>query len=275
VGKPDDPEASVPSVRSGDVDLHYQVRGCGPRLLFILGSGTTLEGSEALLSPFARSFEVAAADHRGLGRSGPVTAPYDMARCAGDAISVLDDLGWSTARVVGISFGGMVAMELAVTVPDRVERLALLCSSAGGSGGSSYPLHELEELTPDEQARVRRQLLDTRFDDQWLASHPGDRALVGFLADSGPPPTGDTALGRRRQFAARAGHDVWDRLPAIACPTLVAAGRFDGIAPLANSVAIASAVSAAELQVFDGGHAFVAQDPDALPAIIGFLSAEA
>ena len=55
--------------------------------------------------------------------------------------------------------------------PERVVRLALLCTSPGGEGGS-YPLHELEDLSDAEVASVRRRLLDTRFDDAWLAGHP-------------------------------------------------------------------------------------------------------
>ena len=58
----------------------------------------------------------------------------------------------------------------------------------------------------------------------------------------------------------------------ITCPTFVAAGRFDGIAPLANSEAIASRVPGATLHVYEGGHAFFAQDPRALPEVIDFLA---
>jgi 3-oxoadipate enol-lactonase len=65
---------------------------------------------------------------------------------------------------------------------------------------------------------------------------------------------------------------VWDRLPAITCPTLVAAGRHDGLAPVANSEAIASRIAGAELRVYDGGHAFFVQDPAALPALVDFVA---
>jgi 3-oxoadipate enol-lactonase len=67
---------------------------------------------------------------------------------------------------------------------------------------------------------------------------------------------------------------VWDRLGAIACPTLVAGGRYDPIAPMANSAAIASRIAGAELRAYDGGHAFFVQDRAALPDIISFLTAE-
>ena len=76
------------------------------------------------------------------------------------------------------------------------------------------------------------------------------------------------------QLQARKGHDVYERLPRISCPTLVASGRSDGIAPAANGAAIASQIPHAELRLFDGGHLFFLQDPTALPEIIAFLRAD-
>jgi 3-oxoadipate enol-lactonase len=119
-------------------------------------------------------------DQRGLGLTGLPSSLEDftMASYAADGAALLDHAGWPTAPVFGISFGGMVAQEFAVTWPSRVERLALLCTSPGGEGGSSYPLHELDSLAPDERACVWLSNLDTRFSPQWLSSHPGDEALV-------------------------------------------------------------------------------------------------
>src|ERR1700729_203425 len=109
---------SVVSVQGNDV--YYEIRGEGPRLLFVNGSGTTLDDARILVDLFAPRFEVLAFDYRGLGRSSAVTAPYGMAACAGDGLAVLDAAGWASTRMVGISFGGMVAQELAVTAPGRV-----------------------------------------------------------------------------------------------------------------------------------------------------------
>ena len=66
-------------------------------------------------------------------------------------------------------------------------------------------------------------------------------------------------------------HDVTDRLGAVTCPTLVASGRYDGIAPPANGEAIAARVRGAQFRVYEGGHTFFAQDPAALPDVIAFL----
>jgi 3-oxoadipate enol-lactonase len=68
---------------------------------------------------------------------------------------------------------------------------------------------------------------------------------------------------------------VTDRLGVISCPTLVASGRYDGIAPVANGEAIATRVPDATLRVYEGGHAFFVQDRSALPEILDFLGAGA
>ncbi len=67
------------------------------------------------------------------------------------------------------------------------------------------------------------------------------------------------------------GHDVWDRLGVITCPTLVASGRYDGIAPVENGRAIASRIRRAEFRGYDGGHAFLFQDPAAMTELVTFL----
>jgi pimeloyl-ACP methyl ester carboxylesterase len=258
------------------IELAYVRSGAGPPLLFVGGSGQTLASSEPMVQPFAASFDVVIYDQRGLGATSKPPGPYTMADYAADAAGLLDHLGWASARVAGVSFGGMVAQELAVTWPDRVERLALLCTSSGGAGGSSFPLHELESLAPDERARRAIELLDTRFTSSWLDDHPGDRALADFMIQRESVTTSaEERRGMSEQLRARSGHDVFERLPLITCPTLVACGRYDGIAPPANGAAIATRIPHAEQRLYEGGHAFFAQDPAAYPDVIAFLGAAA
>src|SRR4051794_12249987 len=164
--------------------LHSERRGEGPRLLFLNGSGATLVTSAPLIDAFVGHFDVLAFDQRGIGASldeGADLAPYAMADLAADAAGLLDDAGWETARVFGVSFGGMVAQELAVTRPERIERLGLFCTSPGGAGGSSHPLHELADLDPDERVARSVAVLDRRFSPEWLADHHLDRAIVDMF----------------------------------------------------------------------------------------------
>ncbi|MDQ1459287.1 MAG: hypothetical protein QOI08_771 [Actinomycetota bacterium] len=271
-----DNDSAIPTISANGIDLYYERRGVGPRLLFLNGSGSTLASSSLLVDPFAARFDVVAHDQRGLGNTEIPTGPYTMGDYAADAIALLDAVGWDRCRVVGVSFGGMVAQELAVTAPERVERLALCCTSPGGAGGASYPLHELASLPVAERAEIGTRLLDTRFDREWLASHPGDRGLAEMMAArrADADKNADELRGETEQLRARAGHDVCDRLRLVSAPTLIAGGRYDGIAPVANAEAIATRVPHAELRLYEGGHAFFAQDPKALPEILDFLADE-
>jgi 3-oxoadipate enol-lactonase len=262
----------VPETGRGELRIYYERRGSGDPLLFLNGSGATLAASGLLIDLFTDRFDVVAHDQRGLGRTSVPPGPYSMAQYAADAVAVLDAVGWPTARVVGISFGGMVAQELATTYPDRVERLALVCTSPGGAS-PSYPLHELAGLSAAERAARRPLLVDTRFTPDWLATHPGDQRLAEMMANrSGEESVGMQARGEWEQLLARSRHDVADRLGAITSPTLVASGRYDGIAPVANGEAIATRIPQAELRIYEGGHAFFVQDRTALPQILDFLA---
>ena len=115
-------------------------------------------------------------------------------------------------------------------------------------------------------------LLDTRFTPQYLANNPADQPLASMLAARSPgTKSAEQRLGEREQLLARRAHDVMDRLPNITCPTLVTAGRYDGIAPLANSEAIVSRIPHSELRVYEGGHIFFVQDRRAITEILDFL----
>jgi 3-oxoadipate enol-lactonase len=263
----------VPVDHVNGVELYWEHRGSGPRLLFCNGSGTTLQTVRPLLDLFADKFDLLAWDYRGVGRSVPLTGPYAMADLAADAAGLLEIGGWDTCRVLGVSFGGMVAQEFAVTNPERVERLALACTSAGGGGGSSYPLQQLQGRPPEERAAAELTLADSRWDERWLEAHPGDRALAERLTAAQDQEDPAAVRAHQAQLEARAGHDVWDRLDAIACPTLVGYGDYDRIAPAQNSIAIASRVRETELRGYEGGHLFFFQDPAALPEFEAFLQA--
>jgi 3-oxoadipate enol-lactonase len=268
-----DNDSRIPKTTANGIGLYYERSGSGARLLFLNGSGSTLATSALLIAPFAARFDVVAYDQRGLGRTDTPPGPYAMTDYAADALALLDIVGWDSCRVVGVSFGGMVAQELAVTAPERVERLALCCTSPGGVGGASYPLQELAALPVDERAAVGTRLLDTRFDAEWFASHPTDRGLAEMMAARrGGTKTDEQLRGEVEQLGARARHDVCNRLHLVSCPTLVACGRFDGIAPVRNSEAIAARVANADLRFYEGGHAFFAQDARALPEILDFLA---
>jgi 3-oxoadipate enol-lactonase len=265
----------MPMASLGRIELYHERAGSGAPLLYISGTGADLRVKPNMMDgPLPRAFDVLAYDQRGLGRSAKPDVDYSMADYADDAAALMDFVGWSSARVLGVSFGGMVAQELVLRHPAKVERLVLACTSPGGAGGASYPFHEIPHLKGAERAKHLIPISDTRRDATWQASNAETFAL--FVAEaSAPDPYAaepGRAMGARRQLEARAGHDTWDRLGHIACPVLIAAGRHDGIALPQTQERMARRIKGAELQFFEGGHLFMLQDRAALPAITAFLN---
>ena len=263
----------MPKVTANGLDIHYERVGEGPRLLFISGTGGDLRVRPNMLDgPFARAFDLVAYDQRGLGQTEKPDRPYSMADYADDAAGLMDALGWEDALVIGVSFGGMVAQNLVVRHPHRVRRLVLACTSPGGAGGSSFPFHEIGHLRGEARARHLLPVNDTRLDAAWAEAHP-ERHAEAIAQSATDPFAGEPGreMGARRQIEARAGHDVWEALPAVRTPVLIAAGRFDGIAPPLSQLNLALALRGSVLRFFDGGHMFMLQDRAAVPAMIDFL----
>jgi 3-oxoadipate enol-lactonase len=264
-------------VNIGAVELYYEWAGTAQqdRVLYISGTGADLRVRPGPFeSPWAPPFHLLAYDQRGLGQSSVPPGPYTMADFADDAAGLLGAVGWVDAAVVGVSFGGMVAQELALRHPGRVTRLVLACTSSGGAGGASYPLHELAELSLEERIVRSLELADQRMDGPWRAAHAAawEGAAAAFRARA-PVGAGEPGreVGGRWQLEARRGHDTWDRLGAISCPTLVCGGRYDGIAPPENLERLTAAIPGATLEMFEGGHLFLLQDRKAYATVVSFL----
>lgn len=263
----------MPFAAIDGLDFWFERAGQGEPLLFISGTGGDLRNRPNQLDgPFPKAFDMLAYDQRGLGRSAKPDTAYSMAQYADDAAAMIESQGWASAHVVGVSFGGMVAQELALRHPQRVRRLVLACTSAGGAGGASFPFHEIEHLTGEDRARFLTPISDTRRNDAWAEQNPETYAKL--IAAAAAEPHADEpgrAAGARRQLEARARHDTWERLARIAAPTLVAGGRYDGIAPPSTVERLAGRIPGAELAFFEGGHLFMIQDRSAAAAMIAFL----
>jgi 3-oxoadipate enol-lactonase len=261
----------VPFIEINGLDLYYEQYGAGPPVLNISGTGGDLRRTAPMASPLNKSFDVVHYDQRGLGQTSKPVGPYTMDQYADDAAALIGALGWERAHVVGTSFGGMVALNLAIRHAGVVDRLVLNCTSPGGLL-PSFPLHELEKLDVEAAIEIKLGLLDSRWNPAADDPIPGighvyDLMIEGMRATPDP----ETKRGALLQLEARADHDVSRLLHHIEAPTLVCAGEYDDQAPLQNSMALVDGIPDARLKVFQGGHLFMLQDRSAYPAIIDFL----
>lgn len=268
----------MPFISVRDIQIYYEIHGTGPPVLSISGTGGDLRRSPNIFEmPIAQRFKILAYDQRGLGQTSRPDIPYSMADYADDADGLLRAIGWNSCLVMGISFGGMVAQEFALRYPHRVERLVLACTSSGGLGGSSYPLHQMVNLSLEERARRMVILGDIRRDAGWRSENPTQfQELVGQTVEDlrvGLDEPGRRA-GLYRQLEARSHHDTYDRLVNLHIPVYICGGRYDSIAAPANLEAMKKQIPGARMELFDGGHLFFIQDPRAFKRITAFLRDE-
>jgi 3-oxoadipate enol-lactonase len=266
----------MPRVKIRDIEVYYEVQGRGPKLLYIGGTGGDLRDKPNIFnSPLPEHFTVLAHDQRGLGQTSKPDKPYTMADYADDAYELVKSVGWSRSHVMGVSFGGMVAQEYALRHPDAVDRLVLACTSSGGAGGASYPIHTLP-TDPEEQAKMWLSLLDNRRGESWGKSNPEKyrAALRQMMAPSRFVDEPGHRVGARRQLEARSHHDTYSRLPVLDMPVYICGGRYDALSPPRNLDALHGQIRGSVLELFEGGHLFLGQDPDAFLRVISFLSGD-
>jgi pimeloyl-ACP methyl ester carboxylesterase len=117
---------------NGPVTIAYDVRGRGAPLVLIQGVGIGRWGWEPVADRLARRFQVVTIDNRGIGDSDAPRGRASTRTLAEDVVAVLDHAGIPKAGILGTSLGGMVAQELALAHPERVDRLVLVATLPGG-----------------------------------------------------------------------------------------------------------------------------------------------
>lgn len=244
-------------------ELAVTVAGEGPPLLMIPGLGATRVIFDPLVPLLLTGFRVLVYDQRGVGASQLTPGPYTTEQLGDDAAAVLDGLEVERAMVLGASFGGMVAQQLAVGHPDRVRALVLAATGPGPAHlarapdpAASAALLGKGARTPEEAYRLACTVLYSR---RFQEEHA--EFIEEQVRDRARRPVAARAF--QAQLAASAGHDVWDRLPSISAPTLVMHGSEDAVMPLANAELLAERIPGAMLEVFDGaGHLFFHEQPE-------------
>ena len=245
--------------------IHAQICGEGEPLLLYSGIWGEIRLWDRLL-PHLAGFQTIAFDPPGIGRSEMPRYPQTMWALADFGNAVLDELGLESAHVLGASFGGAVAQQMAFSHPRRVRRLVLASTSFGG-GAMPGNLRALWHFIhpnayhPERLERVAGDMFGGR-----LRTEP---ELVRSMHIKRPTDT----MAALYRMAALFG---WTSLPwlwAIRQPTLVIAGDDDPITPLVNHRVIAMLMPRATLRVMKGGGHLVLLDSaeQVGPVITGFL----
>src|SRR5580693_1450677 len=251
------------SVREGDQGW--------PPLLLCNGIGVSLE----LFQPFVDALDprrpVIRFDMPGVGGSPAPVVPYHLATLPSLLAGLLDQLGYQQADVLGISWGGGLAQQFALSRPQRVRRLVLVATAPGALMVPGNPRVRLRMLTPRRHrvpgyaARIAGELYGGSARTDPIAA----RDLLHATTRLGP------ARGYFYQLVSTIAWTSLPRLPRLRPPTLVLAGDDDPIIPLVNARIMNRLIPRSKLHIYHGGHLELAADPERLAAAVeAFLNAD-
>jgi poly(3-hydroxyoctanoate) depolymerase len=259
------PPARHEQLRIRGLRIHAQICGEGEPLLLYSGIWGEVRLWERLL-PHLAGFRTIAFDPPGIGRSQRPAFPLSMWSLARLGTAVLDEFGIDSAHVLGASFGGAVAQQMAFSHPSRVRRLVLASTSFGGfamPGNLEALWHFIHPRSyhPERLEQVAGAMFGGR-----LRTEP---ELVRTMHIRRPTDT----LAALYRMAPLFG---WTSLPwlwAIRHPTLVIAGDDDPVTPLVNHGVMAALIPQARLHtVRGGGHLVLLDSAHQLgPLITSFL----
>lgn len=246
------------------VNLDHVVEGPADAPALVLGSslGTTMTLWDPLLPELTQAFRVIRYDHRGHGGSPAPRGPYAMSDLGADVIALLDRLAVKRASYCGVSLGGMVGMWLATHAASRIDRLALVCTSA------FLPTPEAWQA---RAATVRAQgtgaiadaVIAHWFTPSFAAREPRTIARVALALKQTAPE------GYASCCEAIATWDQRARLGEIGAPTLVVAGGDDPATPPPHAYTIGAGVPGARVVVIEGAaHLAVLERPTTIGRLL-------
>jgi 3-oxoadipate enol-lactonase len=251
--------------------LVYDVHGSGPAVILVHGFGLDLRMWDPQLPALAADFLVVRYDCRGFGSTGPADSgvPYTHAE---DLIALLNELGIAEAVLVGLSFGGRVALQAALLVPARVRALVLLDAVLDG-----VPWDPESQAARDEVARAVRRGGVRAGRAAWLA-HPLFAAarqrpeLASQLAEMVSGYPGQHWLGQDPHRPDP--RPPIEALDELTMPALVIAGEADVPGFLAMSEVLARRIPGAEYRrIGAAGHMVNMEQPDVVnDLLIDFLT---
>ena len=262
----------MPFIDSSGARLHYFVEGDGPALLMVQGAGVIGEGWRLQMDALRSRFTVIAFDNRGVGQSSSPRGRLSIEDMAHDVMAIADALRLDRFHLAGHSMGGLISQQVALSAPERMLSLSLICSFAHGRQAATMSMAMLItaiRMRVGTRAMRRRALTELIMPPSYLAGVDGAalaeqlRPLFGYDLASQP-------MFVMQQVRAMSRFDASSRLPALAgVPTLVVSATEDRIARLEYGNELASLIPGARfVEIAQAGHAVTIQRAEESNALL-------
>ncbi len=263
----------MPFANVNEIQIYYEVFGEGPPILMIQGlSANTDWWNPRLTEGLSEELKVIQFDNRGAGRTRTPSEDFSIELLAEDVSNLMDSLGFSSAHVLGISMGGMIAQELVLNHPEKVDNLILCSTTCGGPESVQASEEVLETLSLDrsnmEPEQIIERMLPLLFTQEFINNNPDLIELAKKRMLKNPISEEDF----KRQLQAIMYFDTCDRLSKIESSTLILHGKEDILIPPKNGKILNEAIQNSKLVYFENSaHGLMEEMEKVVKNILKFL----
>ncbi len=234
------------NIHANGIDIRCDIQGEGPWLILSHSLATDLSMWDDQMAALTPHFRVLRFDTRGHGGTSAPEGAYDFAWLAADVLWLMERLGIGRAHFCGISLGGMIAQHVALTAPEKIDRLVLVSTTSAYGPEARAPWAErIAAVRAGGMAPLVAPTLERWFTAPYRAARPEVMARVGAMI-AATPAAGYIGCGH-----AIPTMDTEARLDGIACPTLVIAGAQDAGMPPAMGRRIADKIPGARFELIE------------------------
>ncbi|MFW9882281.1 MAG: alpha/beta fold hydrolase [Candidatus Thorarchaeota archaeon] len=253
----------MPNTQVNDINIYYEIHGEGFPVIMIMGlSGDVNWWTSEIIKPTSQNFKTIIFDNRGAGRTDKPKIEYSIKMFADDTIGLMDALNIERAHIDGASMGGMIAQEIAINYPERVEKLVLCCTHCGGSK-QILPSNEILQRMADPRERTPEEYVDEIvpliFTEDFIKDNP--KFVDSYRQKMLMTPIPFDSY--QRQVRAIMSYSSAMKLKKIMAPTIIFHGTEDVVVPPGNAEILAKRIPNAKVVMLDdAGHILFQPNPE-------------
>ncbi len=234
------------NIHANGIDIHYDIQGEGPWLMLSHSLATDLSMWDDQMAALTPHFRVLRFDTRGHGGTSAPEGAYDFPWLTADVLWLMERLGVERAHFCGISLGGMIAQHVALTAPEKIDKLVLVSTTSGyGPEAKALWAERIAAVRAGGMAPLLAPTLERWFTAPFRQAHPDVMARVGAMVVA-TPVAGYIGCGQAIPLM-----DTTVRLAQLRCPALIVAGADDAGMPPAMGRRIADHLPDARFEVIE------------------------
>lgn len=262
----------MPNAMINGVDLYYECHGAGDPLMLIAGLASDSQSWLPIVEELSRHYQVILPDNRGVGRTKPQDAVTGIRQIADDCMALMDYLGLPSVNLLGHSMGGFVALDWAIRVPERIDKLILAATAAFNSERNNTLFHDWASdlASGDNPERWFINLFHWIFSKHFFKNPKAVNEAVQYAIDY---PYPQSALAFTNQVEAIREFDCREKLTNIKSQTLIVCGKEDLLFPPEESIAELQSIPQTTISIVEhAAHSIHMENPEAfIDCVLRFL----